>query len=81
MKELSTMDQMFMVAQNIGDEMIRYHFLKEMMKQEFFSKEERERLVNDTAQEVLSRIHATVDVTDVIEKIEEIEKALKKLGK
>lgn len=51
------------------------------MKQSFFSKEEREQLVNETAQEVLSRLHATVDVTEIIEKIEELEKLLNKLGK
>ena len=81
MRRLSTMEQMLLVAQNIGDEMLRYQFQKEMMKQSFFSKEEREQLVNETAQEVLSRLHATVDVTEIIEKIEELEKLLNKLGK
>ena len=42
---------------------------------------EREKLVKDVADEVLSRISATVDVTDIVEKIEELDKAIKKLGK
>ena len=42
---------------------------------------EREKLVKDVADEVLSRISATVDVTDILDEIEEIQKALDKLGK
>lgn len=42
---------------------------------------EREKLVKDVADEVLSRISATVDVSEVVSEIEEIQKALNKLGK
>ena len=42
---------------------------------------EREKLVKDFADEVLSRISATVDVSEIVSEIEEIQKALDKLGK
>lgn len=42
---------------------------------------EREKLVKDVADEVLSRISATVDVSEIVSEIEEIQKALDKLGK
>jgi hypothetical protein len=42
---------------------------------------EREKLVKDVADEVLSRISATVDVSEIVSEIEEIQKALNKLGK
>ena len=42
---------------------------------------EREKLVKDVADEVLSRISATVDVSEIVSEIDEIQKALNKLGK
>ena len=45
------------------------------------NQQEHKKLVKEVADEVLSRISATVDVTDIVEKIEELDKAIKKLGK
>ena len=45
------------------------------------SKAEHDRLVHDTANEVLSRISATVDVTEIIEAIDDIQRRIDNLGK
>ena len=81
MKYVSIMDRMIMALQNTGDVMLRYQFQKDMMRESQLSKREHDQLISETAEEVLSRLHATVDVTEIIEKIEELEKLLNKLGK
>lgn len=81
MRRLSTMDQMLLAAQNIGDEMLRYQFQKEMMKQQFFSKEEYDQLVEDITWKVLANISITVDAEEIFEKIEELNQKLNQLGK
>lgn len=42
---------------------------------------ERQQLIDDVAEEVISRLYATVDVSEVVAEIEEIQKALEELGK
>lgn len=75
------MDQMLLAAQNIGDEMLRWQFQKEMMKQQFFSKEEYDQLVEDITWKVLANISITVDAEEIIDKIEELNQKLNQLGK
>ena len=49
--------------------MLRYQFQKDMMKPYLFESQEREQLVHDVADEVLSHISATVDVSEVFDAI------------
>ena len=81
MRRMSMMDQMLLAAQNIGDEMLRWQFQKEMMKQQFFSKEEYDQLVEDITRKVLANISITVDAEEIIDKIEELNQKLNQLGK
>lgn len=81
MRRMSMMDQMLLAAQNIGDEMLRWQFQKEMMKQQFFSKEEYNQLVEDITWKVLANISITVDAEEIIDKIEELNQKLNQLGK
>ena len=81
MRRMSMMDQMLLAAQNIGDEMLRWQFQKEMMKQQFFSKEEYDQLVEDITWKVLANISITVDAEEIIDKIEELNQKLNELGK
>lgn len=81
MRRMSMMDQMLLAAQNIGDEMLRWQFQKEMMKQQFFSKEEYDQLVEDITWKVLANISVTVDAEEIIDKIEELNQKLNQLGK
>ena len=81
MRRMSMMDQMLLAAQNIGDEMLRWQFQKEMMKQQFFSKEEYDQLVEDITWKVLANISITVDAEEIIDNIEELNQKLNELGK
>ena len=81
MRRMSMMDQMLLAAQNIGDEMLRWQFQKEMMKQQFLSKEEYDQLVEDITWKVLANISITVDAEEIIDKIEELNQKLNQLGK
>ena len=81
MRRMSMMDQMLLAAQNIGDEMLRWQFQKEMMKQQFFSKEEYDQLVEDITWKVLANISITVDAEEIIDKIEELNQKLNQLCK
>ena len=81
MRRMSMRDQMLLAAQNIGDEMLRWQFQKEMMKQQFFSKEEYDQLVEDITWKVLANISITVDAEEIIDKIEELNQKLNQLGK
>ena len=81
MRRMSMMDQMLLAAQNIGDEKLRWQFQKEMMKQQFFSKEEYDQLVEDITWKVLANISITVDAEEIIDKIEELNQKLNELGK
>ena len=49
-----------------------------MMMDSLLEKREREQLVNDVAHEVLSRLSATVDVSEIINEIDELRRALEK---
>ncbi len=72
------MERMLQAAQNTGDATLNWYYQKQMMLDSLLEKHEREQLVNDVAHEVLSRLSATVDVSDVIDDIDELRKALEK---
>jgi hypothetical protein len=61
--------------------MLRWQYQKDMMKQSILDRQERERLIEDVADRVLSRISITVDAEDVINAIEDIQSRLDRLGK
>ena len=61
-----------------GQYALSLHFQKQMMMDSLLEKREREQLVNDVAHEVLSRLSATVDVSDIVDDIDELRRALEK---
>lgn len=52
-----------------------------MMKQNYYDRLEREQLVEDVADLVLSRLSATIDVEEIIKAIKEIDDLLNGLGR
>lgn len=60
---------------------LSYMFQKELMNDEYKRKNEMERMKKEIADDVLSRITATVDVSEIVAQIEDLQKALDKLGK
>ena len=61
--------------------MLRWQFQKDMMKQSLYERQEREQLVNDVANEVLSRISATVDVSEIFDAIDGLNDKINSLGR
>ena len=60
---------------------LRYLFTHQMMMDEINRKRELEQLKKEVVEEVLARIHLTIDASEVIAKIKELDEAIKKLGK
>ena len=77
----SMLERYLDALQKAGDETLRWYFQKEMMKQQFFSKEEYVRIVNDVADRVISRMKITADASEIFDAIDEIERRLKDLEK
>ena len=77
----SMLERYLDALQKAGDETLRWYFQKEMMKQQFFSKEEYDRIVNDVADRVISRRKITADASEIFDAIDEIERRLKDLEK
>ena len=64
-----------------GDTMLAYQFQKDMMYDEIRQRAEREKMIDEIAQRVLSRISATVDVSEIIKSIDELNDRINRLGK
>lgn len=79
MKNKSVFERYLDALQKAGDATLRWQYQKDMMKMQFFSKEEYERIVSDVAEEVISRIKLSVDASEIIDAIDEIERRLKML--
>ena len=53
-----------------GDATLAYTFQKEMMNQQLYKQMEHKQIVHEAAEEVLSRLSATVDVQEIFDKID-----------
>ena len=65
--------------ENTGDIMLRYYFQKNRIKKSLLERQEREKLVNEIANTVLSRISVTVDAEEVFQEIDELNKKIDSL--
>lgn len=63
-------------VEQTGDIALRYQYQKDMMLNNILSEQE----IDLIADRVLSRISATVDVSEIIQKIEELDQMIKNLG-
>ena len=52
-----------------------------MKKQSLYNRQDRNQLKEEILNELISRIHATVDVTEIVQQIDELNKAIERLGK
>lgn len=68
-------------AERTGDIMLSYFFQKEAIRQQLFCSQEREQLVNDITERVLSRISATVDASEVFDAIDGLNEKIESLGR
>lgn len=68
-------------AERTGDIMLRYYFQKEAMREQLLSPREREQLVNETADLVLSRLTLTVDAQEVFDAIDGLNEKIDSLNR
>ena len=77
MRYKSVLERSLEAMQNTGDVVLRWQYQKDMMKVKIWENAEIERI----AALVLSRISATVDVTEIIDQIEDLRRAIDNLVK
>ena len=75
------MERFLEASERTGDIMLRYLYQKEMMKQNWLSREEHNRIVQETANLVLSRISLTVDTSEVFDAIDGLNEKIKNLSR
>ena len=68
-------------AERTGDIMLSYYFQKQAIKEQLLSAQEREQLVNDVAEKVLSCISATVDASEIFDAIDGLNEKIESLGR
>ena len=64
------MYQLINALQKSGDISLAYAFQKKMMYQRLYQQQEHEKIVHEAAEEVLSRLSATVDLQEIFAKID-----------
>ena len=81
MKYKSVFERYLEAAQNTADVALRLYYQETMIKQSLWEKQERNQLVKDVANEVLSNISATVDASEIFDKIDGLNEKLENLGR
>ena len=56
-------------------------YQRQQLKNLLLTGEEREKLIDDVADRVISRIHVALDASDLIDKINDLDAAIEKLGR
>lgn len=81
MKYKSVFERYLEAAQNTTDVALRLYYQKAMIKQALWEKQEREQLVKEITNEVLSNISATVDASEIFGKIDGLNEKIESLGR
>lgn len=81
MKQKSMLERYLLAMQNTGDITLRWLYQKDVIKQSLYERQEREQLVNDVANEVLSHISATVDASEIFDAIDGLNDKINNLGR
>lgn len=64
-----------------GDAALMLQFQHDILYQQFQERKEREKMIEEITERVLSQISATVDVSEIIDQIEELRRIINDLGK
>lgn len=79
MQQKTIFDRYLQAVENTMDITLRWWYQKNMMKSSIFESQEKEQLINEVAERVLSRISATVDAEEVFNKIDELQEKIDSL--
>ena len=80
-KQQGIFDRFLATAEKTGDITLRYMFQKEMIKDNLLSGLEREKLVDEITQRVLSRIKLTADTAEIFAAIDGLNEKIHQLGR
>lgn len=80
-EQFDPLEQILMTAAKTVDKSLLYALQKEMMKKEIFDKREKEQMIDEITNRVLSRISISLDTSDAIEKTKQLKKELENLTK
>ena len=79
MQQKTIFDRYLQAVENTMEITLRWWYQKNMMKSSIFESQEKEQLINEVAERVLSRISATVDAEEVFNKIDELQEKIDSL--
>ena len=68
-----------MTLAKTGSETVLYTIQKELIKKQFFDEREKEKLIDEITNRVLSRIHLTLDTSDAKKELTELKKEIENL--
>lgn len=78
-KEYDPIEQALMTLAKTGSETVLYTIQKELIKKQFFDEREKEKLIDEITNRVLSRIHLTLDTSDAKKELSELKKEIENL--
>ncbi|MBE6893031.1 MAG: hypothetical protein E7482_03340 [Ruminococcaceae bacterium] len=68
-----------MTLAKTGSETVLYTIQKELIKKQFFDEREKEKMIDEITNRVLSRIHLTLDTSDAKKELSELKKEIENL--
>lgn len=80
-KQHGVFDRFLAAAEKTGDITLRYMFQKEMAKDNLINRLEREKLIEEITQRVLSRIKLTADTAEIFAAIDRLDEKINNLGR
>ncbi len=68
-----------MTLAKTGSETVLYSLQKELMKKQIFDEREKEKLIDEITNRVLSRIHLTLDTSDAKKELSDLKKEIENI--
>ena len=81
MQQKTIFDRYLQAVENTMEITLRWWYQKNMIKSSIFERQEKEQLINEIAERVLSQISATVDAEEVFKEIDELNKKIDSLNR
>ena len=73
------LEQALMTLAKTGSETVLYTIQKELIKKQFFDEREKEKLIDEITNRVLSRIYLKLDTSDAKKELSELKKEIENL--
>lgn len=78
-KEYDPLEQALMTLAKTGSETVLYTIQKELIKKQFFDEREKEKMIDEITNRVLSRIYLKLDTSDAKKELSELKKEIENL--